>query len=165
MIMDYSELYKTYFPQLVMVASRWLSKEDAEDLVQDVMVRLWVRRDTMKYLTDFFPYALTAVRNRCLDHLKHLTYVREYEHTASANLRMAIDMENPMTRMEYCEFEKKVNMAVSSLPTRCRTVFMMSRYEDKKYDEIATELGISLNTVENHMTSALCKLRNVLLAS
>lgn len=163
--MDYSELYKTYFPQLVMVASRWLSKEDAEDLVQDVMIRLWVRRDTVKYLTDFFPYALTAVRNRCLDYIKHLTYVREYEHTASANLRMAIDMENPLTRMEYGEFEKKVNLAVSSLPTRCRTVFIMSRYEDKKYDEIATELGISLNTVENHMTSALSKLRNALLAS
>lgn len=157
--MDYAQLYKDYFPRLVQVATIWLSREDAEDIVQDVLVRLWERRESLQFLSDPYSYAHAAVRNRCLDHLRHQAYVREHRHGVWAALRLACDLETPAVRAEYHELEQHLGQAVQQLPMRCRMVFMMSRYDGLHNDEIARRLGISSNTVECHITSALSRLR------
>ncbi len=160
--MDYSELYKDYFPRLVQQAALWLPREDAEDMVQDVLVRLWERREALQFLADLYPYAQAAVRNKCLDRLKHQAYVREHQRSVWAGVRLAFDLETPVAHAEYRELEHQLNQAVRQLPVRCRLVFMMSRMEGKHNVEIARELGISSNTVECHITSALSRLRNKL---
>lgn len=157
--MDFSELYTTCFNRLVQIASIWNSHEDAEDIVQDVLVRLWERRDSLAFVQDPYLYALAAVRHRCMDRLKHLTYVREHQRGMWSAMRMACELETPAATTEYRELEQRVERIVQQLPQRCRMVFTMSRYDGKHHAEIARELGIAVNTVECHMTAALNRLR------
>lgn len=163
--MDFSELYTDYFNRLVQTASIWNSHEDAEDIVQDVLVRLWERRDSLVFVQDPYLYALAAVRHRCIDRLKHLTYVREHQRGMWSAMRMACDLETPATQAEYHDLECRVERAVHQLPQRCREVFIKSRYDGKHYAEIAHEFGIAVNTVECHMTIALTRLRKSLKVS
>ena len=163
--MDFAELYTDYFNRLVKTASIWNSREDAEDIVQDVLVKLWERRDSLMFVRNPYVYAFTAVRHKCLDRLKHLTYVREHQHGIWSSIRMACDLETPATQTEYHDLEFRIERAVQQLPQRCREVFMMSRYDGKHNDEIAQELGIAVNTVECHMTIALSRLRERLKVS
>ena len=160
--MDFEQLYTDLFPQLVQVASAWVSRQDAEDLVQDVLICLWERLDSLSFITNIYMYASAAVRNKCFDHLKHQTYVREHRHSVLANVRLACELENPYHYVVYRELYHKVEWAVNQLPNRSRMVFMLSRYEEKPNAEIAHELGISVNTVENHMTKALSRLHTYL---
>lgn len=163
--MDFSELYTTYFNRLVQVASVWNSREDAEDIVQDVLVRLWERRDSLTFVDDKYSYVLAAVRHKCKDRLKHLAYVREYQRGVWSAIRLACELETPAAVTEYHELERRLDSAVEQLPLRCRKVFTMSRYEGKRHAEIASELGIAVNTVECHMSAALERLRSKLKVS
>ncbi len=163
--MNFDELYRDFFPPLVQTASVWLSHEDAEDMVQDVMLRLWQRRERLVFIDDFYTYARTAVRRRCIDHLRHRVYVRRYQYDAADVVRTFCEFETPERRAELHELEERVERVVSTLPQRSRTVFMMSRYEDCRNADIARRLNISENTVENHMTLALRHLRNNLKVS
>lgn len=160
--MDFSELYTTYFNRLVQVASVWNSREDAEDIVQDVLVRLWERRDSLTFVDDKYTYVLAAVRHKCKDRLKHLARVREHQRGVWSALRLACDLETPAVIAEYHELECRLDRAVGQLPQRCRMVFAMSRYEGKRHAEIASEMGIAVNTVECHMTAALSRLRKII---
>lgn len=163
--MDFHEFYSTCFNRLVQIASIWNSREDAEDIVQDVLVRFWERRDTLVFVHDPYSYALAAVRHQCIDRLKHLTYVREQQRSLWAAIHLACELETPATMTEYHELEQRVERVVQQLPQRCRMVFTMSRYEGKRHSEIASELGIAVNTVECHMTAALNRLRSNLRVS
>ena len=156
--MDYDQLYTELFPRLVQMASAWIAREDAEDLVQDVLVKLWERREGLSFVANIRTYANAAVRHKCQDYLKHLAYVREHRRSQWANLCLACELDSPMRYVEYRELSARVEQAVSHLPRQSRTVFQLSRYEDKSNAEIAQQLGISVNTVECHMTKALRRL-------
>ena len=64
--MDFEQLYTDLFPRLVQVASAWISRQDAEDLVQDVLVSFWKRRDKMSFVTNIYVFAYAAVRKKYL---------------------------------------------------------------------------------------------------
>lgn len=160
--MNFNQLYTELFPRLVQMASAWIAREDAEDLVQDVLVKLWERRDGLSFIANIHTYASAAVRHKCQDYLKHQAYVREYRHGLWTNLHLACELESPTRYVEYRELHDRVEKAVNQLPHRNRLVFMLSRYEDKSNAEIAQELGISVNTVECHMTKALSRLHSYL---
>ncbi|MCR5269773.1 MAG: RNA polymerase sigma-70 factor [Prevotella sp.] len=160
--MNFDQLYTELFPRLVQMASAWIAREDAEDLVQDVLVKLWERRDGLTFVANIHTYASAAVRHKCLDYLKHQAYVREHRHSVWANLHLACELESPMRYVEYRELSARIEQAVSRLPQRGRAVFQLSRYENKSNAEIARELGISVNTVECHMTKALGRLHSYL---
>lgn len=166
--MDIETLYLTHFTPMVDMASRYLPREDAEDVVQDVITMLWERREQLTFLNNIASYAYSSVRNRCLDIMKHETYKREYCRRTLQTMARDIMMESMInksateTEVLYRELEVHVNKAVSMLPTRCRTIFCMSRIEGLQYHEIGEALGISKNTVACQMTIALNKLRKML---
>ena len=163
--MDFEQLYTDLFPRLVQVASAWISRKDAEDLVQDVLVSFWKRRDKMSFVTNIYVFAYAAVRKKYYDHLKHQTYIREHRSSVLANDSLVCELESPYHYVVYHELYHEVECAINQLPSRSRTVFMLSRYEEKPNAEIAHELGISVNTVENHMTKALNRLHTYLKVS
>ncbi|MBQ3630657.1 MAG: RNA polymerase sigma-70 factor [Prevotella sp.] len=163
--MDFDKLYTQLFPRLVQVASAWMASEEAEDLVQDVLVKLWEQRERLSFVNNIETYAFAAVRHKYLDYLKHKTYVREHQHSVWANMRLACDLESPTRDVEYRELCNRVEWAVGQLPKRSRAVFVLSRFEDKTNAEIAIEMGISVNTVECHMTQALRRMNYYLRVS
>jgi RNA polymerase sigma-70 factor (ECF subfamily) len=132
-------------------------EEDAENIVQDIFVMLWEKREVLEIKVSLAPWLFTLVKNRCLDFLRHETAGKEFAKEYEAK-RIALE------QLDYAfssdeELEEILATAINSLPERCRKIFIKSRVEGKKYKEIAAELEISINTVENQMSIALKKLR------
>lgn len=160
----FEEMYKAYFPKLVRFAQSFLlSKEAAENLVQDAFLKLYERRDVIPYGQNLGGFLFTVVKNRCIDTFrrsrgKRVTIVETGE--LDAKLHALEKFDN--IRISDAELEMRIKEAVDALPERCRQVFTLCRLEGKSNAETAELMGISLNTVERQMGIALHKLRDAL---
>lgn len=106
-------------------------------------------------------YLFTLVKNRCLNFLRHQLIEEEYSVEMKEEFGFKL---YALESMDYSyqseeELQKIIKRALEALPPRCREIFVKSRIEGMKYKEISEELGISINTVENQMVTALKKLR------
>lgn len=163
--MNFSDIYVEYYSKLKRFAFGFVNDEpDAENLVHDVFLDLWNRQEEFDRINNINAYMFRLVRNRCLDHIKHRNTEQQYAlgvNFLADYYVSALDSFN-VTDIFMSDLEKDVEFAISSLPKRCREVFSMSRFEGKKYREIADALGISENTVEIQMGIALKKLKEKL---
>lgn len=125
----------------------------AEEIVQDVFLKLWENRHRMTIHTSLRAYLYKSVYHECLNELKHVKVQRRYMEEAMLNHPQHSE-ENTDT-----ELRRQLQEALRQLPEKCRAVFQLSRFEELKYQEIADKLGISLKTVEAHMGKALRLLR------
>ncbi len=150
--------YKQYFSMLVGFSFQYVEDSDvAEDVVQEVFSNLWNQSDHLEVKTNVKSYLFGAVRNACLNHLRHLKVVESH-----AQASMQVEESDQTTFMEMDELREKLESALKQLPEKRRQIFEMSRFEDKKYHEIAEELDISIKTVETQMSRALKVMREVL---
>lgn len=153
-------LFNKYYTFLVRFSLQIVKKEDAaEDIVQEVFIKLWDKRSSLEGVKNIKPYLFQATKNSSLNWVKskknnnQSIEVVEFSHSSGNNIE------------EYLAFEEtqnKINKALLILPQKCREVFLLSRNEGKSYKEIADELTISVKTVENHMGKALKILRTEL---
>jgi RNA polymerase sigma-70 factor (ECF subfamily) len=161
----FQQLYEEYYVSLCVYARRFTrANEIAEEVVQDVFLTLWEQQGRLKITASLKAYLFTSVRNRCLDHLKHLQVVNKYNEYYSNLLRDAEDLyifsqESGDAWLIAGELEKKLTDAVGLLPEQCRRIFMLSRYDGYKNQDIADNLGITINTVQRQISIALEKLR------
>jgi len=136
----------------------------AADIVQDVFVRLWERRQSLDVHRSFASYLHRMVRHRALDLLRH-EQVRE---RAEQAIRLDPDPERRSARNEgadrvdEAEFWTRVSAALDSLQPRCREIFQLHRDHGLSYAEIAAMLEISLPTVYNQMAKATKRLAEYL---
>ena len=154
----YDTIFRAHYAHLVGAAERMLRRRDvAEEIVQDVMLELWRRRETLVVDDSLRAYLQRATRNRSLNHLRHGKIAERAEPEIAAGLH-----ETPQADAEIVDAEMAaaVREAVASLPDRCREVFELSRVQGLKYAEIASALGISVKTVEGQMGKALRVLRD-----
>ncbi len=128
----------------------------AEEMVHQVFLKLLERQTPIMIHTSVKSYLYRSVYHECLNHLKQQK-TRQTIHLD--NLHDAAHTETPAAKLQYTEFETQVHAAINDLPEQCRTVFQLSRFEELKYHEIATQLGLSVKTVETQMSRALKKLR------
>ena len=131
----------------------------AEDLVQEVFIKLWekrseIRQETVKSLL------FTMANNLLLNHFKHLQVVRSHEGEKIRENHQ--EWSTPQFQMEEKEFEIKLNAILAKIPEGSREVFLMNRIERIKYDEIAARLDITVKAVEKRMSKALSILREEL---
>jgi len=163
---DFSDLYITYYPKLLRFAKEYvISEEDAENIVQDVFLKLWEMRRSLHLIENMNAYLFRLIKNRCLDHLKHMVSVEKYNKTTQNTFEMEMDLklyslnqfdENILSDENI---ESLVMDAINSLPEKCREIFILSKVDGLKYKEISARLGISTNTVENQVSIAPRKLR------
>ncbi|WP_407430110.1 RNA polymerase sigma-70 factor [Arcticibacter sp.] len=158
----FERLFKEHFKALHSYANVMLRDEDlAEEMVQNVFLRLWERREQLSVQTSVKAYLYKMVHNDCLNYFKHNKTKAKYEtyviHTIDGKTNSAAH------KLELGELEHRLAEALDDLPQQCRTIFQMSRFEELKYKEIASHLGISVKTVENQMGKAL-KIMRVKLA-
>ena len=156
----FESLFNEYYSGLVIYASRYTRDTAiAEDVVCDVYTNLWANWKTL-HSGNMKSYLFTAVRSRCLNYLNRLDVRNQYQeeilHTGEAT--------GPLTWECYVESElgELIDSAVENLPSQCRKVFRMNRFENKGVNEIANELQLSPRTVEKHIEVALKKLRQEL---
>ena len=159
---DFEKLYKLYYPKMFAFAKNYVpANEDAENIVQDVFLILWERKEEIEISFTLTTYLFTLVKNRCLNFLRHKLIEEEYNSQMKEELGFklyALETFNYSYQSEE-ELQEVIRRALDTLPGRCREVFIKSRIEGLKYKEISDELGISVNTVENQMVTALKKLR------
>lgn len=155
---NFEKIYAEYYNRMLLFAKEYvISEEDAEHIVQDIFLFIWEQKEVLEIRTNLSAYLFTLLKNKCIDHLRHVAIVDQFKQEYKAKLS-ALEVLDEMTSSED-DLEKIIHDAISKLPERCRIIFMKSRYECKKYHEIAVELKVSPNTVENQMAIALKKLR------
>lgn len=155
----FDEVFLMHFKSLHAYAFTMVKdRDDAEEIVQNVFVRIWTRREQLK--TDGFlkSFLYRSVHNESLNYLKHQKVRANFNvHYVDA---VKNDMGNLNTEIAVTELEKNIHSAINDLPEKCRNVFQLSRFDQMKYQEIAAALNISVKTVENQMGKALKILRH-----
>lgn len=127
--------------------------DEAKGLVHEVFVSVWEKFDSLSPDLNFNSYLYTAVRNRSLNYIRDRKKIVMLENVAEH------EMSDTSDTMVAAELETEIEIAIQSLPEKCREVFEMNRREGLKYAQIAEKLGISVKTVEAQMSKALAVLR------
>src|SRR6476659_511265 len=153
----FDSIFRAWYPSLVRSAESIVrSRAVAEEVVQDVMLELWRRRESLAVDSSPQAYLFQSTRNRALNHVRH----ERVERKSEPEIIRQTELRTPApTNLVEEEISVALRKAVSELPARCREVFELSRTHGLKYSEIATTLGISVKTVEAQMGKALKTLR------
>ncbi|WP_103071493.1 RNA polymerase sigma factor [Aquimarina sediminis] len=124
----------------------------SEDIVQETFIYIWEKRSTILITTSLKSYLFKSCYNRFLQHIKKEKVRLDFLDKIQWDLIFEIhfDKEN-----EYEANLKKVNALIKKLPPRCKEIFIKSKFEKKKYKDIALELDISIRTVEVQISKAL----------
>lgn len=161
----FESVYEKFFGQLFIYAREYvLDSEVASEIVQDTFLKLWEIRKTIVPDTTLQSFLYRIARNNCLNYLKNIKVQEKYRSlTYSQKIEIALNFgalnDSSAEKIISDELEKKINDTIESLPSKCKQIFLMSRFEEKKYREIANELSISEKTVENHILKALKVMR------
>ncbi len=156
----FDDLFRQYSKPLFYYAAKFVDDEAARDIVQDVFAKLWSDQ-TITIRQSLNALLFTMVRNSCLQQLEKQKVRNKYFESAKLKLQeeeLRFYMEEKTSLLEQ-ELENKLNEVLGNLPDRCRQVFTMSRFENKKNKEIAAELDISIKAVEKQITKALATIR------
>jgi RNA polymerase sigma-70 factor (family 1) len=135
----------------------------AEDIVQDVFIKLWENRYNIKECESLKPYLYTLAKNLAINYMRHQNIVIKYQQEQIRRDSQQYS-SNPHIELEHKELSEKVLKEIEKLPEQQRIVFMMSRLEQMSYREIAEALNISIKTVEVHIGRALKSLVRTLKA-
>jgi RNA polymerase sigma-70 factor (ECF subfamily) len=158
---DFEMVFREHYAVLCSYANQFLKDTDlSEEVVQEVMVKLWTQRATIVIESSVRSYLFRAVRNGCMNHFKHQEVRKEYQ----LKLDQSGRQEQPSAEdaLIISELDGRIRVAIGNLPTERQKIFILSRYEGLTYLQIADKLKISVKTVENQMGKALKTLREEL---
>jgi len=159
-------LFRTYYKRLCAYAVSFVSlNEIAEDIVTDVFLKMWEKREDLVITESVTSYLFRAVKNSCINYLER---EKNRKQTVSENevnllnlkIRYPISDSYPLSDLIGQELERKINFEIKKLPEQCAEIFRLSRMEELSHKEIADKLGISENTVKVQIYRALIKLRS-----
>ena len=161
----FKHIFDMYYPRIWFFVKEYIKNEqDAKDIMQNIFLTLYEKRNSLKPNTNLNAYLFTLAKSQCLNYLKHLRVVEKYSMTVQAEQQetfinyYAMNTFEP-DQMDIESLELLVEEAINHLPEQCRKVFEMSRYDGLKNKEIAQKMGISIKTVEAHISNALRILR------
>ncbi|KAA0992704.1 RNA polymerase sigma-70 factor [Dyadobacter aurulentus] len=155
-------LFRKFYKPLCSHAARFVySKQIAEDLVSEVFFQFYRTKAYENITSSYTSYLFRSVRNECYTYMQR-EFGRMNTIESSTEESHWDTRPQPDAEMHYNNLFLKVNDVIGRLPTQCQRVFLMSRFESKKYNEIASELHISPKTVEVHISRALRYLRTAL---
>lgn len=161
-IKGYELLFNRYYKPLCSHAARFVyDRQLAEDIVVDTFAQFWQKRLDLTVTISFRAYLFTSVRHRTFAQLR-----QEFGHESiSGDLPDSdwkADSSTPLQVLQFNELQLKINETIQSASAHSQKVFVMSRFDGKKNGQIADELGLSIKTVEGHITKMLALLRQVL---
>jgi RNA polymerase sigma-70 factor, ECF subfamily len=151
-------LFRSHFTGLCYFAQKYVKDfESAKEIVQDAFISMWEKRETIDMDRPVKSYLAMVIHNKCTNYLRDNRKFDQY----------ILDIENLLDIPEYessdtlvaDELKIKIDTAIGELPEKCREIFVLNRYENLKYQEIADKLQISVKTVETQMSKALQHMR------
>ncbi|MFL5743260.1 MAG: RNA polymerase sigma-70 factor [Niastella sp.] len=158
----YRTLFDRYFYKLYSYTMKVVpDKRVSEEIVMDVMLAIWQKRDQLNCSLSLSAYLYKSVRNKLIDHFRK-------QQLATVSLELTA-IEPPSSfitdsRILHKELESLYRTSLNRLPPQKKRIFTMSREEGSSYKEIADRLRLSKNTVENHMVAALRLLKENMLS-
>ncbi len=153
----FNRIFYTYSSKLYHFAYGYLkSKEDAEEMVQEIFSKIWDKRADIKEEYEFRSYLFSIAFNYIKKHFRSKALINKYTEFATANLPQSEQIQEDVN---YASLKLRVDQLVNQMPEKRKTVFFKSRFEGKNSKEIAEEMNISPSTVENHLNQALRFLR------
>lgn len=160
----FEQVFKKYYATLCFEARGYLGEKHlVEEVVCDVFTRVWQNRETMYIKTSLREYLIKAVHNTCIDYYRHLKAQDKLKQGFELKHELTVTLkdvgENPLDYIISQELEARINKAIDLLPEQYKKTFTLSRFHDLTYDEIAIEMGISVNSVKTNIKNALSKLR------
>ncbi len=130
----------------------------AEDIVQEVFVKIWETRTVINITSSIKSYLFIAVKNRSLNKIQSETVRKEY----SSRFLNQQNNEVLQVELEQEEFREHLYRCIQKLPPRCKDVFLESRFKEMKQEQIAAKMHISLKTVKTQVSKALRYIQNCL---
>lgn len=154
---EFEIIFKQYYEGLCRYARTWIQDSDeSEEIVQNVFVKLWEKREKLQIDTSLKSYLYKSVYHASLNLIKHKKVKEEYLHMNDQQNKHSEILSNHALK----ELEGRIEKTLLELPEQCRLIFSMSRFQELKYREIAEVLNISVKTVENQMGKALKLMRH-----
>jgi RNA polymerase sigma-70 factor (ECF subfamily) len=161
----YIFLFREYYVSLCAYSRRYVGRKDvAEEIVSDTFMKIWENRERIEINTSIKAYLFNAVCNNSLNYLRKLksknNIVEYFNETISENIgfeSISEDIEEQSLIME--NMGQKIEEAVSRLPEQQQKVFRLRRFEGKKTKEVAEMMGLSVKTIEMHLSKATLHLR------
>lgn len=158
---EFESLFRSSYVSLVRYAQTIIrDNEEAEEIVQDLFVRLWQEREKWIVESSLSGYLFRSVHNRCMHLIEHKKVREKYALKVSGT--DPEKAEDPSEILEYSELQIRITAILERLPERCSTIFYLNRFEGLKYTEIAEKLSVSIKTVEANMGKALKEFRKEL---
>lgn len=149
----FQKIYDTFCKPLYRFSLSYMKDSfDAEEIVQDVFLRLWEKRDEVDEQKSFKSYLYRITVNKIFNELKHRVVKRKYDQHL-LNIDQVTD-ETPESSIQFQELNKKLEKLLLKLPEQQRTIFIMSRWQGLSNAEIAQNLRLSARTVENQIYRA-----------
>lgn len=152
----FDTLFRRYYPMLCAYGHRFVELEDAEEIVEDSLLWIWENRETLIIESSLNSYLFKMVYRRALNKLAHI------DATQRADTRFYEEMQEMLQDTDYYQVEeltKRIEEAVAALPESYREAFVMHRFRDMSYKEIAETLGVSPKTIDYRIQQALKQLR------
>jgi len=134
------------------------SKEAATEIVDELFVQLWVKRDDIMKINDLRVYLYTATKNASLNYISKKAKQIELEPYENLQVQMT-DLVSPEQIMISKEMLQKIKEAIDSLPPRCKLIFKFVREDGLSYSEVAEILGLSIKTIDSQMVIAVARIR------
>lgn len=158
---DFNNLYRKYYVFLCLIAEHIVrNRNDAEEIVSDIFVRLWKCRGSIEIATSIKAYLIKAVHNTSLNYLETNKNDRITDSLSISDYKiLAWESDYPLGHIYEEEIIKLLDDGIESLPCACKEIFKLSREKNMKYSEIAKQQGISVNTVKTQIKIALSYLR------
>ena len=154
-------MYEKYAEKLYISAYNMLkNKEASEDIIQEVFISIWNKKETLEVKTTLKSYLYACVAYKVYSHFRKNKENFKVELLEGFNTQ--VQYLNPETKLIQDEFINHINSIIDALPPRCKQVFQMSREEQLSHKEIALKLNISTKTIETHITKAIKALRTSL---
>lgn len=155
---EFENIYKLYWKKLYGLAYNYFrDKTTAEELVQNLFIKLWQKRDEVSHVDDIQAYLFKCMKNLIYDQYDKIASQQKLKNHSAKNFR---EESHPVEELiDYQETLSLINQELDKLPPTTRAIFRMSKFDRHTNDEIATMMRISAKAVEYHITRALKKLR------
>lgn len=152
----YRLLYRQYHATLLDFSTAYLkAKEPAEEIVNDVLLKVWQMKENIVEISNLRAYLFTAVRNASLDQLARL---RKEQRLLSGVPLQALSADDPESLVISMELYDCIRNAIAALPPRCRQIYEMVRLEGMRNKDVSAKLNISVNTIDVQLAIALKRL-------
>lgn len=152
-------LFRRYWEDLFITATNALrSREEAADVLQDVFLSLWNRKNELDIKGSVAAYLHTSVRYKCIHYIEKNITRRDYL-VHLADVAVSFYHPNAQINLELKELEHAIKNSIAKMPPKMRKVYQLSRYEHLSYKEISKSMSISVETVKKHIQHALYLIR------